>query len=283
MKIFSYTSILLYSLLVFSISFGNNKTQVPLKLVKKSILSKPKKALLLLPFQYEFKENISKIERYFNNAGYKTEVYKNSNADLDKFRGSFLTNFDIVYISTHGHSSVELNKTNGDKAPQIVIGVNPNGNDREIYNSLTLEEKRTTGRVGENPSTNQDNKEDEKEDENIQFRAVGNSAKPKLGMENTSELTKSLFTDLRKGTGATVISSAGGMEFAMESDQWKNGLFTYCMLMGIKSGKADKNKDGEIWLSELKEYISEKVIELSNGKQQPTSRIENQSVDFRVW
>ena len=105
----------------------------------------------------------------------------------------------------------------------------------------------------------------------------------KLGMENTSELTKSLFTDLRKGTGATVISSAGGMEFAMESDQWKNGLFTYCMLMGIKSGKADKNKDGEIWLSELKEYISEKVIELSNGKQQPTSRIENQSVDFRVW
>ena len=32
----------------------------------------------------------------------------------------------------------------------------------EGKNSLTLEEKRTTGRVGENPSTNQDNKEDEK-------------------------------------------------------------------------------------------------------------------------
>lgn len=119
--------------------------------------------------------------------------------------------------------------------------------------------------------------------ENLQFRAVGENVKPKLGMENTSELTKSLFTDLRKGTGATVISSAGGMEFAMESDDWKNGLFTYCILMGIKSKKADSNGDDEIWLSEIQKYVSKKVFELSGGKQQPTSRIENQTVDFRVW
>ncbi|MFK8038494.1 MAG: caspase domain-containing protein, partial [Crocinitomicaceae bacterium] len=72
----------------------------------------------------------------------------------------------------------------------------------------------------------------------IQFRSVGTSVAPKLGMENTSELTKSLFSDLRKGTGATVISSSGGMEFAMESDEWKNGLFTYCLINGIKSAKA---------------------------------------------
>ncbi|MFK8038493.1 MAG: caspase family protein, partial [Crocinitomicaceae bacterium] len=117
----------------------------------------------------------------------------------------------------------------------------------------------------------------------IQFRSVGTSVAPKLGMENTSELAKSLFSDLRKGTGATVISSSGGMEFAMESDEWKNGLFTYCLINGIKSAKADLNKDGEIWLSELQNYVSKQVTELSKGKQQPTSRIENQTVDFRVW
>jgi hypothetical protein len=83
----------------------------------------------------------------------------------------------------------------------------------------------------------------------VQFRAVGNSVAPKLGMQNTSELTKSLFTDLRKGTGATVISSAGGMEFAMESGDWQNGLFTYCLINGVKSQDADLNNDGEIWLS----------------------------------
>jgi Caspase domain len=121
------------------------------------------------------------------------------------------------------------------------------------------------------------------EGDNIQFRVVGNTATPKLGSQNTSELTKSLFTDLRKGTGATVISSAGGMEFAMEGDDWSNGLFTYCFIKGIQSKEADYDNNGEIWLSEIKRYVSEQVTKLSNGKQQPTSRIENQVVDFRVW
>ena len=121
------------------------------------------------------------------------------------------------------------------------------------------------------------------EEGDIQFRAVGNAIKPKLGTESTSELMKSLFTDLRKGTGATVISSAGGVEFAMESDQWQNGLFTYCLLNGIKSMKADENKDGEIWLSELQKYVQLKVLELSNGQQKPTSRIENNTLDYRIW
>jgi hypothetical protein len=117
----------------------------------------------------------------------------------------------------------------------------------------------------------------------IQFRAVGNSVKPKLGMQNTSELTKALFTDLRKGTGATVISSAGGGEYAMESGEWKNGLFTYCMLKGIETKAADFNSDGEIWLKELQEYVQTQVSELSGGKQQPTSRIENSVLDYRIW
>lgn len=117
----------------------------------------------------------------------------------------------------------------------------------------------------------------------IQFRAVGNTVAPKLGMQNTSQLTKQLFTDLRKGTGTTVISSAGGMEFAMESADWNNGLFTYCLLSGITSGDADINNDGEIWLSEIQNYLQNQVPLLSKGLQQPTSRIENQVVDFRIW
>ncbi len=121
------------------------------------------------------------------------------------------------------------------------------------------------------------------EDDNIQFRVVGNIVEGQLGIQNTSELTKSLFTDLRKGTGATVISSAGGMEFAMEGDDWSNGLFTYCLINGIKTKAADLNGDKEIWLSEIQEYVSLQVSELSGGRQQPTSRIENQTVDFRVW
>lgn len=124
---------------------------------------------------------------------------------------------------------------------------------------------------------------DRKEGENIQFRTVGKAVTPKLGMQNIAELTKTLFTDLRKGTGATVISSAGGMEFAMEGTDWKNGLFTFCLLNGIKSKAADLDNNGEIWLSEVQTYVTQQVNLLSNGEQQPSSRIENRMVDFRIW
>jgi len=36
-------------------------------------------------------------------------------------------------------------------------------------------------------------------------------------------------------------------------------------------------------LSELQKYVQSQVLELSGGKQQPTSRIENVTMDFRVW
>jgi WD40 repeat protein len=119
----------------------------------------------------------------------------------------------------------------------------------------------------------------------VTFRAAGAGVRMKeaFGMNNTSELMKELFTDIRKGTGSTVISSAGGAEFAMEGDQWKNGLFTFCVLNGINKKAADTNKDGIIMLSELQDYVRTNVSNLSNGKQSPTSRIQNISMDFRVW
>ena len=120
----------------------------------------------------------------------------------------------------------------------------------------------------------------------VVFRSAGAGVVNKtnnLGLQNTSELTRELFTDLRRGTGATVVSSAGGGEYAMESGEWKNGLFTYSLINGIKSEKADLNKDGKIMLSELQKYVQNQVVELSGGKQQPTSRIENLTLDYIVW
>lgn len=125
--------------------------------------------------------------------------------------------------------------------------------------------------------------EDEEQEENISFRAVGDAVKIDETKASPSKMMNLLFNDLRRGTGATVISSAGGAEYAMESAEWKNGLFTYCMLMGLKNGKADLNGDGEIYLIELQTYVTEKVKGLSHGKQIPNSRIQNLELDFRVW
>jgi hypothetical protein len=120
--------------------------------------------------------------------------------------------------------------------------------------------------------------------ENITFRSAGVTVgKNKMGLQNVSEIMSELFADLRKGTGATVISSAGGAEYAMESDQWKNGLFTYCFLNGLKNKESDLNNDGKIMLSELQSYLRSNVTKLSGGAQQPTSRIENTNIDFQIW
>jgi WD40 repeat protein len=125
----------------------------------------------------------------------------------------------------------------------------------------------------------------EQESGDVQFRSVASGIRKKqgAGLKNTSEMVKELFVDLRKGTGATVISSSGGAEYAMESSSWKNGLFTYCLLNGLKTKKADFNNDGLIVLSELKMYVQNEVAILSKGKQTPTSRIENLTVDYGVW
>ena len=36
------------------------------------------------------------------------------------------------------------------------------------------------------------------------------------------------------------------MKFALESEQWKNGVFTYAVQEGLKTNNADKNNDNEI-------------------------------------
>jgi Caspase domain len=104
-----------------------------------------------------------------------------------------------------------------------------------------------------------------------------------VGMQNSFELMRELFTDLRRSTGATVISAAGGTQFAYEgTNGLKNGVFTNCIKEGLNNKAADLNKDGKVLLSELQQYVAEQVVLLTGGKQQPTSRIENLVNDFRV-
>ncbi|MEO8149763.1 MAG: caspase family protein [Bacteroidia bacterium] len=106
------------------------------------------------------------------------------------------------------------------------------------------------------------------------------STKNSIGLQNSFELMQQLFTDLSKGSGAVVISAAGGKEYAFEADKWNNGVFTYSVLKCFE----EKGITSEgIKVSELKDYVIEKVSSLTNGQQKPTSRKENLVNDFRVW
>lgn len=105
----------------------------------------------------------------------------------------------------------------------------------------------------------------------------------KVGITTSFELMQELFANLSKGSGAVVISAAAGNSFALESDEWRNGVFTYALLSGIKSKAADQNRNGVITVSELKDFVSEEVEALTKGAQKPTSRRENLEFDFRVY
>jgi len=105
----------------------------------------------------------------------------------------------------------------------------------------------------------------------------------KIGKQNSFELMKMLFADLRRGTGATVISSAGAGEYAFEGGTIKNGIFTYVVIEALQNQKADKNKDSKITVTELRDYVFDKVKAYTGGQQNPTARRENLAVDFRVW
>jgi uncharacterized caspase-like protein len=101
---------------------------------------------------------------------------------------------------------------------------------------------------------------------------------PKISRNDFLELEK-LFPDSRRAKGANILTSSSGSEFSMESEEWKNGLFTYCLLKALQNPETDTNNDDNISFSEISESIKKSVAQLSGGKQRPISRGVNREVD----
>ncbi len=101
-------------------------------------------------------------------------------------------------------------------------------------------------------------------------------SKPKLGLQNSFELMRELFVNVGTGTGAMIISAAAGNQFALERGDLKNGVFTYSILEAL-------DKFNTIKAGELRRYVSQRVVELTKGLQQPTVRNEKQIRDWSVW
>jgi len=101
------------------------------------------------------------------------------------------------------------------------------------------------------------------------------TGKTTLGMKNSFELMQSLFVNVGRSTGATIISAAAGTQFALERGDLKNGVFTYSILETL-------NKYPSIKISELKKIVGERVEQLTKGLQKPTSRNEVMAVDWSL-
>ena len=98
----------------------------------------------------------------------------------------------------------------------------------------------------------------------------------RLGMKNSFELMQNLFVNVGKNTGATVIAAAGGIQAAQERNEWGHGAFTYSILQYMQQHR-------HATVSELKNYVNNRVPELTNGLQQPVARQENIEYDWEMW
>lgn len=116
------------------------------------------------------------------------------------------------------------------------------------------------------------------------FKGVNtNVAASGASLNNSFELMQELFAGLDKGTGTVVISAAAGKGYALESPKWNNGVFTYSIINGLKNRAADKNRDKQITISELKNYSITQVELMTGGNQKPTARREAVGSDWRIW
>jgi uncharacterized caspase-like protein len=97
-----------------------------------------------------------------------------------------------------------------------------------------------------------------------------------LGLKNSFELMQTLFVNVGKGTGATIISAAAGTQFALERNDLRNGVFTYALLEAMRDHPALKIKS-------LKYLLGKRVDELTDGLQKPTSRSEPFTLDWLIW
>ena len=80
--------------------------------------------------------------------------------------------------------------------------------------------------------------------------------------------------------GVNIIGASAGAQFALESEQWNNGVFTASVVEGLRDKNADWNEDGRITVSELKNYLGQRVSELTAGAQKPSVVAFEQDQDF---
>lgn len=124
-------------------------------------------------------------------------------------------------------------------------------------------------------------------DTGVQVRGVATRGmkvkelEPKLRHTDFVEL-ESLFPDSRRAKGANILTSSSGSEFSMESDAWKNGLFTYAFLNALNDEKTDADGDKAVSFSEAAAAVQDKVKTLSGGYQRPITRGVNREAEVAL-
>lgn len=116
----------------------------------------------------------------------------------------------------------------------------------------------------------------------VRARSAGPARASVPGDGGALRRANEMFLDLRRTTGATVLSASGGLEFAYETEEAGNGLFTHSLVSALTAPVTDADHDGEVTASELIQATARSVEQLTGGQQRPNARFTNRAVDFPI-
>ncbi len=71
------------------------------------------------------------------------------------------------------------------------------------------------------------------------------------------------------GKGRAILTSSSAVQRSFHLNQFKCSLYTHYLVEGLKTGKADLDKDGRISLDELHDYVSTQIQQTVPGKMMP--------------
>ncbi len=81
-------------------------------------------------------------------------------------------------------------------------------------------------------------------------------------------------------SGKVVMAATTGQEVALESSLWGGGAFTTALVDGLAGAADAMSKDGVIYLKEWDAYVTQRVKELTQGRQHATTQLPINLIDF---
>ncbi|HYF68444.1 MAG TPA: caspase family protein [Ohtaekwangia sp.] len=203
------------------------------------------------------------IERVFKDQQGKlfNKIYSFQHINENATRAKILTTFErlnqvvtpkdfvVIFIATHG-----LNKDNqffilphdGDASKSNVTCINWRDFSSAVGNLpsqvLLLIDACHSGQLGKNMG--------------------------QVTMDNTEAVRELASSEY----GVVIMAASTGSEYSLEHADWSHGAFTLSLIEGLEKRKADIRPDGTIYLRELDFYVAERVKQLTENRQHPTTQ-----------
>lgn len=105
-----------------------------------------------------------------------------------------------------------------------------------------------------------------------------------LNAKQTKRFIEELFSHNDSTRGMNIITASAGSEFALESDQWQNGIFAASIIRALTSefALADNNCNARLDCGELRDYVTWMVSSLSAGKQRAVVNCSEDAAGFEI-